>query len=309
MDAYGLVCICGKTPEQHAGADHPFLEKRPDYDPSTWRRAAFPFPTQEGPPSTVYIQLEDRLQISVVRGPVSTSSLQLGLRILRPDGHIIPFNTTVTVGGIRTAQTQNFDLVEGYLLGLQITDNTIEERGDCYVVAQIIRGQGASAFVTQVLIADWVSKFSPLGWPGGRIAHSVEGQGRISVPSIAAPAAGTELVYTVPSNSRQRVRSITFTLTTAAAVANREVTLILDLGGAAIAQVPSAFTQAASLTRTYSFSLGVQIIQGAQTLLTAIPLPDMALTAGSRARTATTNLQAADQYSAALLFVEEWVEG
>lgn len=308
MDTYGLICICGKSADQHAGADHAFLEKRPAYDPATWRRAAAPYPTQEGPPSNLYIQLEDRLQIDQV-ATSGVIGMTVTARILRADGTIIALQLALS-GGVPFTHIKNtFDLVEGYLLSLVITPSTQSfQRGIYFVTAQIIRGTPPNQFITQTLFADYVVGGYTLGFPGGRLAQSVDGFGSTNSLTIAAPAAGVELSFSVGSGQRLRPRSIRFSLTTSATVANREVTLVIDDGAAIFAQIPSNFTQAASLSETYCFALGTQSVKGSVTTLALSPLPDCLLSGGYRIRTLTTAIQATDQYSAAQLYHENWVE-
>src|SRR3990170_4429385 len=70
----------------------------------------------------------------------------------------------------------------------------------------------------------------------------------------ADPAAGAEVIITVPTAKRWRLVAIRFRLVTSATAASRQVTLIIDDGTNVIWRKLVAATQTAGLTRNYLFT-------------------------------------------------------
>lgn len=308
MDTYGVVCICGKTPEQHAGADHPFIPTG-SFVPATLERLAKFRGTRPEFPGAVYIQKEDRLLFTVLNASGGGGEVDISARILLETGDIIPFRSQFLFLSSSAPQTLAIDLTEGFLLSIAIETPTINiVRGSLLCIVTLIRGVGGIAFTDAVLIQDYVTTTTKVGWPSGVIAQGKSGFGATNNITVAAPAAGAELSFGATLHTASMLHSIFFTLTTAVAAANREVTLVLDDGTTPITQIPSGFTQLASLSHSYCFALGVTQFAGAQVLLHVAPVPPVQLFPGWRIRTLTTNLQAADQYSAAKMFLEQWPE-
>jgi hypothetical protein len=129
--------------------------------------------------------------------------------------------------------------------------------------------------------------------------------GHIASLFSANPAANTEIAVTVPPYVVWRVMGATATLVTGVAVPNRLVTLIVDDGANELFRVNAAVTQAASLTYSYSFASAVSdtVVPG-----NVVKLPQLLVKSGWRIRTFTTNLAAADDWSAMRLLVEEWAQ-
>jgi len=129
--------------------------------------------------------------------------------------------------------------------------------------------------------------------------------GRIASLFSANPAANTEITVTVPAYATWRVMGATATLVTAVAAGNRLVTLIVDDGANELFRVNAAVVQAPSLTYSYSFASAVSdtVVPG-----NVVKLPQLIVKSGYRIRTLTTNLAAADDWSAMQLLVEEWVQ-
>lgn len=126
-----------------------------------------------------------------------------------------------------------------------------------------------------------------------------------------APAAGAEILDVVPDGVLRRVIAVRFAFTSDATAVNRRVTFLIDTGatGAIVWRTSAAVDQAASLTYTYQVAhLG--ITPGALDASIdhyVMPLPPgIVVRPGFRFRTITTNLQAGDQFGAAVYYVEEW---
>ena len=121
------------------------------------------------------------------------------------------------------------------------------------------------------------------------------------------PAAGAELTITVPQTAEWRILGLRFVLVTDATAVNRQVDLVIDDGANIVLQIEAPALHGASGTRGYNYAPGFP----ARALLTAefiLPLPVGArLGCRWRIRTVTVNLQAADNFGSAFLWVEEWL--
>lgn len=128
----------------------------------------------------------------------------------------------------------------------------------------------------------------------------------LRVVPIANPAAGAEVVVTVPGGSVWRPISLVTTLATSAVVAVRGPSLIVDDGSTTVMRLPQGGTQAASLSVVNTWANGSGSPAGTSaTGAQSVPLPDLVMPAGYRLRTLTNLIDVGDQYSAVALWVEE----
>ena len=144
--------------------------------------------------------------------------------------------------------------------------------------------------------------------PHARILTALEGHpgGRILVASLEDdPAAGAEINITVPGRAAWEIMAVTFTLVTSSDVAIRTVSVSFDDGQHVFVRVAMPTTQSASLTWTYSLFAGgdrQSILFGL--LRQALPA-DLVMLPGWRITTLTSNLQAADNFGAPVLYIRE----
>ncbi len=131
--------------------------------------------------------------------------------------------------------------------------------------------------------------------------------GRIFVYTGADPAAGAEAIITVPAKRRWKIHTIRFSLVTNDSEIDRTIAILFDDGTNIFLSIASPTVQPESSTKHYYFAnTGVPEIN--VLLISTNPIPTISLPAGYRIRTGTTNLQAADDYSAPILLVEEWID-
>ena len=130
------------------------------------------------------------------------------------------------------------------------------------------------------------------------------------VVTPAAPSAGADWSLTVPGGVRWRVRSIVAKLTTAVAVANRVPALLLSDGTSVFMASAATYNQAASKTLNYAWYPDAQSPPAATAgAWLGLPFPDVWLETGYVIASSTANMQAADQWSAIALAVEEMRTG
>jgi len=137
---------------------------------------------------------------------------------------------------------------------------------------------------------------------------TLESDGPGAVLSITGtdPAAGAEISETVPANTIWWLQSMHSTFVTDVTVPVRQAILFLDDGSADFYVAPTSATQAASLSRRYTFAH-----TGENKDLVAIdyfiPIPaKTTLAAGYRVRTVTSSIVAGDNWGAPQLKVEAW---
>jgi hypothetical protein len=198
---------------------------------------------------------------------------------------------------------------EGWLLDAEVVVTAgTPAFNQCYARLSIIRGQASVGYEIAELAAGYVTLSRRLAVPTTRLDGSIEGPGAIRSVAGTDPAAGVEISETVPTGARWRLRSLDAALVTDGTAANREPTLTIDDGANIVAEISAGATQAATLTRRYSFTQGVQHKAGAASTIVMAPAADLILLAGWRIRTVTTAIVAGDNWGAPRLCVEEWME-
>ncbi len=131
------------------------------------------------------------------------------------------------------------------------------------------------------------------------------GRGGLNIITAPNPAAGADWTLAPPPGARWNVLGGSAQLVTAAAVAVRQVLILIAQGPTTVLTLTSPNTQAAGLTYTYQLLPGVP-----QPALVAtfpvVALPErLVIDERWRVKSSTTLIQAADQWSAIVLMVEE----
>lgn len=124
--------------------------------------------------------------------------------------------------------------------------------------------------------------------------------------TIAAPAAGVDLVATIPDTRKWKVWSLSAQFTTSAAVANRvpHIVITAQPDAKVVFNVPPNQNQPASGTATYSAGAGVFAVTFDNANVMVLPV-ELELLQKWTIGFSTTNLQAGDQWSAMSLLVTE----
>lgn len=182
--------------------------------------------------------------------------------------------------------------------------STSVKRGGCYVKVSL----QAEGVIIARLCQGYVTDSGGISFPGGHNVSSTEGPGQIRSITGTNPAAGIEILETVPTGARWRLISFFTPFVTDATVINRTPRIIIDDGTTKI--IDSASTAAVAAGTTTSFDAGdFGSVLSTPSLGRTIGLPSLLyLTAGYRIQTVTINMQAGDDYGAPLYSVEEWME-
>ena len=248
-----------------------------------------------------------RLRISVWNSVTPAAIIFFCYRMLESNGSVSDHQIQITPTTDRAVTESDIRTGVGYLLNCFFTTETLTVRRGAIYARAVMRNDKDNNTI-DYLCQGYVSSQSSPMWPDGNSEPSVGGQGLINTVIGTDPAAGVEISQTVPTNARWHVRGIQFTLVTAVAVATRRVVVVIDDGANEIFRFDSQSTQLASLTRNYKIAdYKLQPADNGTFIYIAAPF-DFELLQGYRIRTITENLQAADDYGAPVLAIEEWIE-
>lgn len=265
--------------------------------------------TGADPPSPFWVTEVDQLVVTVWNS-LAAADLTLTWRLL--DIYSGELKQNVQDMFPTSDKVQNnfrFNLAQGFLLSVQLGfRGAAAKRGQTFAFVSLQRVSGTSGFGTATLFADYISEQASLGWPGAQQRANTEGPGFIHSQLTTNPAAGAEMIVTVPASTRWGIISDIFALQTSATVANRNVEFLIDDGVNSYWRVTAPVTVPASTLQIFSVA-AFNYPQGIVATDSVLPMPaNLRLIAGHRLRTLTTNLQAGDQYSGLVTLVEEWLD-
>lgn len=259
------------------------------------------------PPSQVYVENIDQISVSCASSVVG-ETVTVNYRLLRFDGEIVEGQFAVRPASNRTVTTYTETLTEGFLLTVSCRAAVATTRGQTFVRIFLSSPAFAGNLPSYMLMADYVTNTMAPGHPNGRVLAPSEGPGWPHSAIAAVPAAGANATITVPANARWRVGSAYGQLTTSAAVANRFGGVLVTSAGVLVFAGMSPDAQAASLVRIYSGSgFSAESLAGSGFGAWSLPVNTFLL-GGDVVRTVTANLDAADQWNAFEISVEEWLD-
>jgi hypothetical protein len=220
-------------------------------------------------------------------------------QIVKSQGHAL----TVAATG---STNVTLALAEGYLLSIGAIATLALSRGVTFASASIVRTGPSGASTTIPLFADYVTPIFGAGWPNGRYSDPLSGPGFITSIQVTNPGAGSDWTFTV--GGHMRIQSFTAQLVASAAVANRNVEIIVDDG----ANVVWRHSAPVSITAGTTFQVsgtGTNAPTGIiATDISVVLPPGLLLAAGMRVRTATAGIQAGDVWSNIFFLIERWLD-
>ena len=144
------------------------------------------------PPTSVYISRDDLLLFRVWNS-VPGVNVGLHVRVLRPDGVLMPNDFPTFPSSNRVLNSTVLNITEGYLLSCAVfAAGATIARGQCFVQVGVIRGGLPGTLIVQGLISDYVVTPQFLTFPGGTFRSSTEGPGVILRVAGSNPAAGAD---------------------------------------------------------------------------------------------------------------------
>lgn len=282
---------------------------------SLTRAPATQFVTSQVPaPTELYVSGDAQIRLRVTNWlSAFPPSFNFTYKLILSDtGVLTTFEQLVqlTAG---TTQVQLFALQEGFLLSAEVQSGSAANRGQVFVVAEIVRGSGADLKFERVLFADYVVTGQSIGFPTSGVQQSVNGRGFLHIINSGGFGAGAEVLMSPGANERMQLIGVNLTFVTSAAAGTRtpELRLLRNTSaGLILAQrIPIPGTLGPTTTTSLQY-----LVSGPQPVLNngviLMPLPaGMLLESSDELVTVTGALQAGDQYTVASFYGESWVDG
>jgi hypothetical protein len=258
------------------------------------------------PPAAYYVNLDDQIVFKVYTD-YNPSSFQVVVRMLSPQGVIMveARQLASTVGSYQEL-TSTLTGIEGYILSACVSAPNVP-LGAAYTTVTLQRSPYvASRITTALLVSGHVSDKKFLSYPTSLPTGPASEVGYL-VTRFVTVGTGQDWSVTAPSDTRWRLVTGYFGLTTTAAAPSRLVTLLIkDPSGNQVSVYPAFTTQAASLTYYYTISPGGAGVFEAPYV--TIPTANEVLGEnGFGIGTATANLQPGDVFSSVSIQVQEWI--
>lgn len=220
-------------------------------------------------------------------------------------------NATLKIEPPLLSDSDGAALGDGWIIGIDINFwQSSSKRGQAFFEAEVNRivFNGHEGIL---LIRDYLESSNHISWPFGRSYDRGEGPGNTTSITVADPAAGAEIIATVPNNTKWRIQSFRFALVTNATAGNRFVSIrIKDVSGNILYDLCAQLAHVASTTIIYTaapigpHSTPAAVINNRQ----QIPLPsNLIIGAGFTVETSTAGLLAGDDFTVPFLLVEEWI--
>jgi hypothetical protein len=261
------------------------------------------------PPGLQYVTRDDIVVCNITQG-VTARQVLISLRVLDPSGQVIPHLAQFTpIALTPVVNPVNITGVEGFVLSASVQCPSAQ-RGDCYVSIVIQRGQGTSDLTLgSVLLAGYVTGFSPLGYPQSQNEDSLNGRGLMRSILPGNPAAGADFQISVPSGAHWIFQAFRAKLTASATVATRVPRLELtDGSGNVFLLVPNNVnnvTASGSQTQDWGNTL-YPAFDGTGNEIGMV-MPSIRLAPGWQIKTNTAAIQAGDQWTLGVLCVEQFI--
>jgi hypothetical protein len=237
--------------------------------------------------------------------------LTIDMRTLNTAGEIQVSSSPHTPNSDRSAKVTTIALAPGYILNLVVRASAGSPTiGQTYVIVELVRGLGTNAQLLGQLLGGYVTAQQGLAWPGSPIESSIAGGGWFRSFEGTIPAAGQQVVETVPTGARWDVRLVRVDLLADAIGLNRLIALMYRTPAALFVAVhlpivsipPGNFNVCLWQRGPVSGSpTGTGIAVGSLA-------EEVTLMAGDSIRTSTFNMEATDQFVEVVLGVREWLE-
>lgn len=252
---------------------------------------------------------EDALRLTV-HNSVAGVVVAVHYRMRDRANRLIANAATLIPTSDRAATVTEFPIGEGYLLNVTaFASSGAPQRGQTFVRLQVIRGRGAAAVVLGTIVQGYVTRSQDRAWPGSPIEGSTDGDGVMRALFGTNPAAGVEVLETVPAGARWELISMALGLATSGTVANRRPELYASYSGQILwSSVAPGTIPASSINRFYwAQGMPLETVFVVDACTAGLPARAQ-LPAGAELRTNTFNLDAADNYQTPSYVVREWLE-
>lgn len=221
-----------------------------------------------------------------------------------------PFRLDHTPSSSRVVLSEDYPMAGGFVTNLSVVATSGAPKiGQCFVMVQMVRGDGPGAFVMGTLLAGYITSTQAVGWPGSPIISSTDGEPVVRSIVGTQPANGVPIVETVPSGARWELTTFRATLTPQVGPINTSPILeVRDASGNTLIEYQSnvQMTVGVGVFGRMGWSWGLAASTAANQLVN-MPMPQQVrLLAGSTIR--VQNVAANEHWDAPVYSVREWQE-
>lgn len=256
----------------------------------------------------VYLSNDTAIKVVTMNSNASLTAILFHARIAYFNGEIddIELRLPVTTSDRSQETSTILSLKNCYLVSCQVDPVQNTRYGQCY--AQVVVNNIKKNIDVCMLLAGYLESVHSLATGLSDISEKQVKSGYLRVVAGTDPAAGSEILETVPTNARWDLVSIRMQLVTSAAVANRQPRLFLDDGTNEFWRAAVTGNITASLTTQITAGRGL-VREAISTTVISIALPnDTELLQGWRIGTSTVAMDAGDNYAVPIMYVKERIE-
>lgn len=259
-------------------------------------------------PVGLYVTFDDTLRVDVYC-ETNPGPLLICARILLPNGQLSVVTRLQPLGAWTIRRLSVLQLLEGMLIDVSIfVDAALGSPVSAWVYAYLLRGApGQQGLYTALGSCRLNAPITHL-YPDAHFDVPTDGPGVPRVIVGSAPAAGANILETVPARVVWQLNSFHALLTASLAAGTRYPCLYLDDGANIFMRIGSLVNQAPNTVADYCAMIGGAFTAAVGPSIVNLPLPArVRLLPGWRIRTLIQGLDAADQFGAPIYQVDEWL--
>lgn len=253
---------------------------------------------------------EDHLQVVIANAKAGVV-VQLSGRFLET-GTPTPqdFSPTFTPTADRVANVFTVGMGNGFLLNLSaIVLSGSPLIGQTYVMVRIIRGLTGATAMLGALLGGYITAQQPLAYPGSVIESSTAGEPAARTIVGTAPAAGAEVLETVPAGARWELMTVRQQFITSAVAISRTPNFLFKDPTNRLYRTVNTTVLNSNITAEWFLAQNLPVQSDVPSSIFTLPIPQPTrLLTGQTWGTTTAGLQAGDQYAAPVYAVREWLE-
>lgn len=260
-------------------------------------------------PNQFYLTGEDSLRIVSVNAAAAVR-VKVACRTANVQGDTVAHSFTHVPATDRSKRTEDFSIGEGSLLNVTVFASAGAPRiGETYVIVQLVRGADAAAVVLGTILAGCVTTTQAIGFPGSPILSSLDVGPVVRAVLGTQPVVQVDMFEVCPTGARWEVLRILSRFTASAVAGTRTVQLHFVQSGIYVARVGMVKDIVINEVGDCLWAANLPSLAPLGTTIRQQPIPTgMILNAGDYFLTATTGLQAGDQWTAPAFVVREWLE-
>lgn len=234
----------------------------------------------------------------------ASATLTMNGRLLRVDGEIVNFTTSMVITGTGNQTAVVTPLTDGWLIGfiVFVAAGTITD-GEVIASVDVVQASGSGLTPILNLGSGEITNTRSLGLDAHTYSTPAATPTAITIvtSALANPAPGVDATWTVPAGQTWEIQAVSGKLVTSAAVASRRVGTICNTGTSFFGYAYTDLTQVASVTRSYWFFRTADEFATLDFGNIQLPLAPVLLPAGYVFSILSENLDVADQWSSLVI--------